>query len=398
MQIALITLHTPTPANCRGASALPYHLLAFRPKDVHVEVWSFNLNGCTPEDIRYTESTLALTIHLVDKPQWFGLLAPAAVRLLLPRPMLSYLRLPDAARREISAYLRPSGSALWIYGEDIAHLSRNFPSVPAVVTTPDCEAMYYHRLLSMQGIPLSKLSLARYTLMYHRYATMAARYPSGSSTTYHLVGQQDALFLKRLNPGAKTVFIPHPHYDVTPHAHKEVSSGEPVRLLIAGRYDLTMAQAVDEAIDAMMSLPSQTIKKYKVTFLGKGWDQCCTSLRSAGFDTVVKGFVEDYAAEVTSHHIQLTPITVGTGTKGKVLDAFANGLMVIGTPLALENIAVAYVLECACYTDGLQLAQWLSRLADNPAMINSIARAGNAAVLREHSRQSVARTFFHLFE
>ena len=91
MQIALITLHTPTPANCRGASALPYHLLAFRPKDVHVEVWSFNLNGCTPEDIRYTESTLALTIHLVDKPQWFGLLAPAAVRLLLPRPMLSYI-------------------------------------------------------------------------------------------------------------------------------------------------------------------------------------------------------------------------------------------------------------------------------------------------------------------
>ncbi|MDE6927700.1 MAG: glycosyltransferase, partial [Muribaculaceae bacterium] len=89
---------------------------------------------------------------------------------------------------------------------------------------------------------------------------------------------------------------------------------------------------------------------------------------------------------------------VGTGTKRKVLDAFANGLMVIGTPLALENIAVAYGLECACYTDGLQLAQWLSRLADNPAMINSIARAGNAAVLREHSRQSVARTFFHLFE
>jgi len=60
MRIALITLHTPTPNNCRGASALPYHLMAFRPKDVDVEVWSFNLNGCSARQIEESEARLGV--------------------------------------------------------------------------------------------------------------------------------------------------------------------------------------------------------------------------------------------------------------------------------------------------------------------------------------------------
>jgi hypothetical protein len=42
------------------------------------------------------------------------------------------------------------------------------------------------------------------------------------------------------------------------------------------------------------------------------------------------GFVDVYLDEIIKYDIQLTTISVGTGTKGKVLDALANGLMVMG--------------------------------------------------------------------
>ena len=47
-------------------------------------------------------------------------------------------------------------------------------------------------------------------------------------------------------------------------------------------------------------------------------------------------FAPDYIEEICKHDIQVTPICIGTGTKGKVLDAIANGLLVIGSWYALE--------------------------------------------------------------
>ena len=72
--------------------------------------------------------------------------------------------------------------------------------------------------------------------------------------------------------------------------------------------------------------------------------------------------------------------------------------MVIGTPLALENIAVESGRECVEYSDGGELARWLTRLANDPLTINSIAQAGRETVLREHGREKIAEEFFHLFE
>lgn len=398
LHIALITLHTPTATNYGGASALPYHLLAFKPKDVEVEVWSFNLNSCDDVRLKDTESTLGIKIHIVKKPMWFGLMKLALVRLLLPKPMLCYLRLPCRVIANIKNYLCKKGSALWIYGEEIAWLASVFNGLKTVVTTPDCEAMYYHRVLAMTGIPQSMKWLIRHSLMYHRYASMSARLPSGENVKYHLVGREDMQFLKKMNPHVNAVFIHHPHYDIASSAHAIASGHEKIRLLIAGRNNFYMEQASESAFEAMMRLPQPVKDRYSITFLGKMWDAWAERLAYAGFAVDMKTYVDDYAGEVTSHHIQLTPVSIGTGTKGKVLDAFANGLMVIGTPLALENIAVESGKECIKYETGKELAAWLEQLSSNPMMINKIAEAGKRAVLNTHGQDIVSRKFFALFD
>lgn len=396
-RIALISLHTPTATNCRGASALPYHLLHFRQAGTMVEVWSFNLNCCSLDQIAKSEQELGVKIHVVGKPRWFGLLSSAVVRVFLPKPMLAYLSLPDIIYSQIKSFLGRSDSALWIYGEDIAHLSELFKGVRTVVTTPDCEAMYYYRVLSMNGISKSKSALIRYNIMFHRYSLLAAMYPTGNDIIYHLVGKEDACFLNKLNPDARIVFIRHPHYDLSAGCHKDIDEDEKIKILIAGRYDFSMSSAVDEAIIAMLALPQAVKDRYKITFLGKGWERCCDIMNNGRFDAEHKSFVDNYAEEVSSHHIQLTPIAVGTGTKGKVLDAFANGLLVIGTSLALENIAVENGKECIEYSNGLELTDWLVKFAENPRQISEMAKAGKHAVLSNHGREKIADKFFNLF-
>ena len=266
MRLALITLHTPTETNLRGASALPYHLLAFRPKDVEVEIWSFNLNRCSEEQVKRSEKELGVKINLIPRQKYMRFLHPAPVRLVLPKPMLAYLALSKSTISEINKFWGEDSKELWIYGEDIAHLANEFKGVPIVITTPDCEAMYYHRVLETKGIPISKKAIVRYSLMYHRYAKTASNYPTGDKITYHLVGKEDTLCFKRLNPKATAVFINHPHYSLSKFKPAAIKPGEKIKLLIAGANNFTMAQAADEAFEAMATLP-QTIKdSYLITF------------------------------------------------------------------------------------------------------------------------------------
>jgi hypothetical protein len=44
-------------------------------------------------------------------------------------------------------------------------------------------------------------------------------------------------------------------------------------------------------------------------------------LENKGFEVSHITFAPDYIEEICKHDIQLTPISIGTGTKGKVLDA-----------------------------------------------------------------------------
>ncbi|MDE6311920.1 MAG: hypothetical protein K2L96_08930 [Muribaculaceae bacterium] len=398
MKIALITLHTPTETNFRGASALPFHLIAFRPQSIELEIWSYNINECNKAQIVETENALGLKIHLIGIPKWFKTLKSAFIRLILSKPILYYLPLPKNTINEIKSYLHNDKPALWIYGEDIAHISNHFEGLPIVITTPDCEAMYYHRVLAMKGIPQNIISTARYALMYHRYAKTSAYAPSSNNITYHLVGKEDTRFLENLNPTVKAVYLPHPHYTPTLLPKAELKKHERIRLLIAGRYDFTMALASDDAVKALSVLPQEIKDRYHITFLGQGWDICLKKIKEAGFTAEHKTFVKEYAEEIASHHIQLTPISVGTGTKGKVLDAFINGLLVIGTPLALENIEAKHGEECVKYINSDELSQWLTHFAIDPMSINKIAKAGQMAVLREHSREKIASELFKLFE
>jgi len=80
-----------------------------------------------------------------------------------------------------------------------------------------------------------------------------------------------------------------------------------------------------------------------------------------------------------------------------VLDAIANGLLVIGTPYALENIAVKSGESCIEYHSTAEAIDILRKIPMERKKYEQIAEQGREAVCRYHSRKLVSEQLFKLF-
>ena len=388
MKTILISILTPYKENVRGTSALPYHLMVKREKDMEVEVYSFNCNNLSREQIAVAEKELDVKIHLMPLPAWFKWIFKLHllfVRVLLKYPLHNYITLPKNYETEIRS---KKPDMIWVYGEELSRISRMFPDTEVVHTLPDSEALYYHRMLGCRFVMNDWKKYWRCAIMYKKFRRMERDFANRANITYHLVGEEDARFLRDMNPGIRARFIRHPHYEVHDPEHEISFRKDRTRLLVAGQYNYYMQQDADEMVAALVSANNKEMlqEHFVITFLGRGWEQHAVTMKEAGWTVNHVTFAPDYIEEVRKHDIQITPISIGTGTKGKVLDALANGLLVIGSWYAMENIAVVNGVSCVVYDSPADMPGILSDIVDNREKYEEMARKGREAVLREHER------------
>ena len=396
MKICLISFCTPTPFNSGAPSALPYHLAKYRNTNIELEIYSFNSNHISEESIKNIEKELDAKIEILPTPYWYKLMFKfhlAVIRVLLRYPFLSYLSLPKSVLSKIN---NGDYDGVWIYGEEMSHFAKHFPDVKTVVLGPDCQALYFVRASNECFVKNSLSGRIKNALMLQKSTAMAKAFPS-KNVQYELVGEEDRDYLLKINPSLKVDFLHHPHYDC--YDKKVIKFSQPkIKLLVAGRYDFYMKEKCDEIFGAMLGSASELKDCYEITFLGKDWEIWAERLQSVGYETCHIKFAPDYQKELIKHDIQLTPIGVGTGTKGKVLDAFANGLMVMGTLRALENIQVVHGESCILYDKPEDAIAILNDIPQNINKYEQITEAGRKAVLTNHGRLEVADQLFALFK
>lgn len=399
----MITVMTPAAENVRGTSALPYHLLVHRDKGIRVELYSFNLNQLDEEQVRQTARRLDVTIHILPIPKWytwFFRLHLLVFRLLLSYPIGNYIKLKKADVRRIRA-LEPDG--IWIYGEELSRVSRQFSEYRRVHTLPDCESLYYYRMMGNRFGLSSARMYWRYALMYLKYVNMERRFDRGGNVSYHLVGKADAEQLRTVSPGIRARFIRHPHYEIR-HDDERGDGGfhAPVRILVAGQNNVYISQGARELVEVLCNKykveDTDLRKHYELTFLGKGWETYAEHLRLVGWNVNVTRFAPDYIEEIRKYDIQITPISIGTGTKGKVLDALANGLLVMGTEYAMENIAVEHQESCIVYQDAAEVVSYLEDMVGNAERYERMALNGKRRVQELHGRELLSAEMFALFD
>ncbi len=392
-KITLISLSTPTFNNVRAASALPYHLIkgAKECSETEFEIYSFNINNIDNKGIEQTEKELGVKILLLKLPKfikWLFRLHLVFLRVLLKFPLYAYCRLDKETQKNISSY---NPDVVWIYGEEIAGLAKLFPNKRRIVTMPDCESMYYHRLLAKRFASDSLLKILKYSYAYSQYRRIEKSvYVQG--VLYHFVGKADRDFFKEINPEANAIFLPHPLYAY--NGAKTIKFHCPkIKLLFAGRYDFYSCHGSDALLNGIIK--SEALKtQYEITFLGKGWENWNKLLKDAGWTTQQIVFAPNYIEELQKHDIQINAIDVGTGTKGKVLDAISNGLLEFGTPYALENIAVTHNDSCILYKDIKEAIEILEKIPQKTTSYETMTEKGRQAVIACHSSKVIAKQLF----
>jgi hypothetical protein len=392
MKLVLISFITPAKENIRGTSALPYHLLVDRNKnksygDINLEIFSFNNNQLSDKEIKNVELGLNAQIHVLTQPFWLKITTLlhiiSFVKLFLKFPLTNYIKL-QSRQVDIIRSLEPD--IIFIYGEELSRVVNQFKEKKVVHLGPDSEALYYYRMLGQRFVFTNTSSYIKNAIMYLKYLRLENRYISSPNIRYHVVGEEDANFIINNNPQADVHFLRHPHYEMSSKKEKIHFHHPKIKLLIAGQYNLYMKQSADEALEMFCQNENLSLH-YDITFLGKGWDSWVERLKKdyRYFVEHIK-FAPNYIQEICKHDIQLTPITIGTGTKGKVLDALANGLLVIGTKYALENIAVYNGTSCLEYKTAHELYQILTDIPTNFDKYEQIAAFGRESVITHHNK------------
>ncbi len=414
MKIAVISLFTPASENIRGTSALPYHLIKGRFLNDNVnftdnqfDIYTFNNNVLSEEKIAEVETELGATITKVPLPRWYRWMFKLRLlflRIFLKYPFVNYIKLPKQYVEEVKA---KKPDLIWVMGEELSRIVQQFPNQRRIQIGPDTESLYYYRMMGQRFVMSNALDYWKCALMYRKYARMEREFPADDNYAYLAVGEEDVRHLLQLNPKVNAKFLRHPHYEVSKlkieNGELKIKFHQPkIKLLIAGQYNLYMKQTADELLMELISNVNLNVNdnylknNYSITFLGKGWERHAETLRNAGWEVEHIKFAPDYIEEICKHDIQITPIAIGTGTKGKVLDALANGLLVIGTPFAMENIAVKHGVSCIEYREPQEVMDVLSEIIANREKYEAMAMAGREAVLKHHDRRLLAKELFSL--
>lgn len=391
MHITCISILTPTAENKRGASALSFHLAKYRPEGTSLSIYTYNINNIESEEITTIEKELNCKITTLPLPWWWHVIIKLKlIRAILRFPFAGYLKLPKEIAKEITDD-KPDG--IWVNGEEMWHICFQFPNYKCVHTLPDCESLYYKRCLDLKEKLSPNLRPLNNQIMWNKYRRMERHLRKG--TICHLVGEVDAKELQTLNQNITAAFIRHPHYDISP-TPKAIHFNDTIKILIAGQNNIYMQYEAEQLVAALCNTNSFQ-EKYYFTFLGKGWEKHVSIMRNSGYNVEHITFAPSYLEEIIKHDIQITPITIGTGTKGKVLDALANGLLVIGTPYALENIAVEHNDSCIIYNYPKDVINFLEDITNNRSKYEKMAEKGRQMVLTEHGRTKNSSIFFNLF-
>ena len=398
MKDTFISPVTPYRENMGGPSGHPYHLMIERPPGIGVTVYTFNQNLLSAETISEVEKELDIKIKVIRPPWWYKLvlrLHLTFIRLLLKFPINYYIRLPKGVVTEIR---ESQPDLIWGYCQEFSGILSQFKEFKRLHTVPDSYCLHWYRRL---GRPLTLSHNSEYfkvVLNYKKYYRMEHAYDSSDNIWYHFVGKDDVQFAKRLCPSIHARFLHHPHYEVK-NLKREIHFHHPkIRLILAGRYDLYSFEASDELFSELALLKEEDKyflnDHFELTILGKGWQQKIEEVKNAGLSVKWISFVPDYIEEITKHDIQINPLSIGTGTKGKVLDAIANGLLEIGTPYAVEKIAVEDGVSCVIYHEAKELLNIFRRIASNPTLYEEMARLGQESVLQYHDRRLIAQSLF----
>jgi len=134
----------------------------------------------------------------------------------------------------------------------------------------------------------------------------------------------------------------------------------------------------------------QQVPDARLTIAGRGSDELFSSNPERNVE--VTGRLDDPASVLTRASTVVVPLRHGSGTRVKILEAFAYGLPVVSTTIGAEGLDVVDGESILIADDPVDFAENIVSLFENRERASSLARAGQELFLSKYSPQVFSAT------
>ena len=383
MKIALITNYTPTIDNYNGPSSLCFYLLLGLSNSNEIKVFTTNSNKVPKTIIQEAEKKIGIKYVYLIRNIWQRLLLSKKTGFLftpyLGNKYKNYTSRYCLSRSALKSIKSFAPDIVVVYPYQLIRVVRQLSEYHPIVVGPDCHLLGMLRFLKDEFVYSKELQLKYIKDL--RGAIKLEQDLAKLNCLVAMVGKEDSNVFNCVTHSKKSFFVPHPHYGLK---EKKISFDHAkLNVLITGGYDYATYTDMNKFCSALKS-DFLLRENYIFTFIGKSWGPIAQELSSV-CDVVHKEWVEDYGAEIIKHDIQIIPISNGVGTKGKTLDAMANGLLCIGSRYAMENVACEDGKSCLIYKDATEIVEILKQINANREKYVQIAERGRLNVRKFHS-------------
>ncbi|MEI8196940.1 MAG: glycosyltransferase [Phycisphaerae bacterium] len=408
--IAVLTAFPPSRDNQDWPSALPYHLLLHAPQGAAIHLFYFR--GDPKYRTNWEEGFKALPLASVTeftpfmgrRERWCYQLKNLG-RPKVP-PQVDWFPVRGKDVRAIQA-VRPE--AVWVYPHWLTPWVRALGIAHTVVTGPDSGVLHHERALLALAPRAAGDSEAAAELERSRQARgeyeALERILLGTGAQVHAVGAQDAARYDtlardgRVAAAKPAIFTPHPHYHFLPVAQRLDRQNRKLQVFVSGHAGAVyIGDHGTRMVRGLVAQAAALRDHIALEFVGKQWEKSVAALTQAGFEVQQHTWVNDYPSALASADIALGLYAVGVGTKGKVLQAMATGLLTLGSALAFENIAAQAGTDYVLYQQPEEIGELLLRVLADRSGHAQIAAQGAAAVRKNHSPAVTAQAFWRLFQ
>lgn len=399
MNIVLITQITPTEDNFNGPSALMYHLLLHRASDISVCIFTTNSNQVTDQEIDSIARKMNAKIEVFSTKKKSRLFAKQKVAHIFAKlkgeieiPIRYTEKLPVWVLDKIQS-IKPDH--IWLYPHNCLGFIQQLDGYKMVVTGPDCASLHLSRALRDSFVFRNNADVS---LSWNELILNYERELAKKQVLIHLVGQTDVDYFRCLSGNDNAVFFPHPHYNL---ANKviDLQNKSKIKVVLSGKPDIYTNTDVNEFMRLLLTSTDKLLKdRFEYTFLGKMWTPYVDKLVRAGYEVKQIGWVDNYIESLAEYDVQIFPISVGSGTKGKVLDALSTGLVSIGSDYAFENIAVEDGESCCVYKRCSEILDFLKKIAECPSEYEKMADLGRKQVRLYHNPEMIISNMIKYLE
>ena len=312
------------------------------------------------------------------------------------RALLSGWRVPlSIARHSLPAVRREAGRLLdtqrfdLVHAEQLQALPQAAPafarSVPVVLRAQNVESDLWAAASARQPGWEGKV-LAEQA---RRLARWEGEEVQRVAATFALT-PEDAARLRELAPGSRIRVLRAPFPERPPGTGQ--LPGEPAVVVMGSRGWLPNEEAagwfLDEAWPAVRSeSPGAVLHLF-------GMEREVGERR----DVLIHPSPEDSAEAFPPGSILVVPLRIASGVRMKVLEAWARGVPVVGTPAALAGLDVTDGREALVARSPQEFAHAISRIHREPGLAASLIQAGHQARHERHDPARVAAEMVAAYE